>query len=171
MLTLTHRVVATRAAAIRAVAHRTRVRTVWAATSGAFVVVHSLVGAMLAVHVAIMQVVHVVGVQHRFVSTPWAMGVRVVLGLSVLDRGHGGLPLRMDHSMLICAVLNVKASDGRPKVRLRPMRVLKQLRCTPSDQRRTRLGPDVCPAATTYRAGMPTRVGLVGLSRTQTETT
>ena len=121
MLTLTHRVVAMRAAAIRAVAHRTGVRTVRAATGGAFVVVHSLVGAMLAVHVAIMQVVNMVGVQHRFVSTPWAMGVRVVLGLSVLDRGHGGLPLRMDHSMLICAGLHVKPSDGRPTVRLRPM--------------------------------------------------
>ena len=61
----------------------------WAPTGGAFVVVHALVGAMLAVHVAIVQVVNVVGVQHRLVSTPWAMGVRVVLGLSVLDRGHG----------------------------------------------------------------------------------
>ena len=31
--------------------------------------------------------------------------------------------------MLICAVLNVKASDGRLMVRLRPRRGLKQLRC------------------------------------------
>jgi len=44
---------------------------------------------MLAVHVAIMQVVNVVGVQDRLVSTPGAVGVRVVLGVSVFDRGHG----------------------------------------------------------------------------------
>ena len=61
----------------------------WAATSGAFVVVHALAGAMLAVHVTIVQVVNMVGVEHRFVSTPGAMGVPVVLGLRVLDRGHG----------------------------------------------------------------------------------
>ena len=112
MLTLTHRVVAMRAAAIRAVAHRTRVRTVRAATGGAFVVVHSLVGAMLAVHVAIVQVVNVVGVQHRFVSTPWAMGVRVVLGLSVLDRGHGGLPLRWTTQCLYAQVCMSRSRMG-----------------------------------------------------------
>ena len=111
MLTLTHRVVAMRAAAIRAVAHRAGVRTVRAATGGAFVVVHPLVGAMLAVHVAIMQVVNVVGVQDRLVSTPGAVGVRVVLGVSVFDRGHGA-SLSGGPPMLICAGLNVKATHG-----------------------------------------------------------
>jgi hypothetical protein len=44
---------------------------------------------MLAVNVAIVQVVNVVAVQHRFVSTPWAMSVTVLLSLCVLHRGHG----------------------------------------------------------------------------------
>ena len=89
MLTLTHRVVAMRAAAIGAVTHCAGVRTVRAATGGAFVVVHPLVGAMLAVHMAVMQIVHVITVQHRFVPTPRTVGVAVPLSLGVLDRGHG----------------------------------------------------------------------------------
>jgi hypothetical protein len=39
--------------------------------------VHTLIGAMLAVQMAVMQVVNVVAVQHRFVSTPRAVGVTV----------------------------------------------------------------------------------------------
>jgi hypothetical protein len=50
--------------------------------------VHTLIGAMLAVQMAVMQVVNVVAVQHRFVSTPRAVGVTVVLSLSVLHRGQ-----------------------------------------------------------------------------------
>lgn len=88
MLTLTHGVVAAWAAAIGAVAHRTGVRAVRAAAGVAFVVVNSLIGAMLAVNVTVMQVVNMVTVQHRFVSTPWAVGMAVLLGLCVLHRGH-----------------------------------------------------------------------------------
>ncbi len=44
---------------------------------------------MLAVHVAVMQIVNMIAVQHRFVSAPWAVGVAVSLGLRVLSRGHG----------------------------------------------------------------------------------
>ena len=62
MLTLTHGVVATRAAALCAVAHRAGVRAVRATTHGAFVVVHSLLGAMLTVHMTTVQVVNVVAV-------------------------------------------------------------------------------------------------------------
>lgn len=43
---------------------------------------------MLAVNVAIMQVINMVTVQHRVVPTPWAVGMAVLLGLLVLDRGH-----------------------------------------------------------------------------------
>jgi hypothetical protein len=50
---------------------------------------HPLISAMLAVNVAVMQVVNVVGVQHRFVSTPWTVGVTVMLGLCVLHSRHG----------------------------------------------------------------------------------
>ena len=89
MLTVTHRVVAVRAAAIRAVAHGAGVRAVRAAAGVAFVVVHPIVGAMLAVHVAVMQIVDMISVQHRCVSAPWAVGVAVLLGLRVLRRGHG----------------------------------------------------------------------------------
>ena len=89
VLTLTHGVITTRAAAICAVAHRAGVRAVRAATCGAFVVVHSLLGAMLAVHVAVVQVVNVVAVQYRFVSTSRAVGVTVLLSLGVLHRCHG----------------------------------------------------------------------------------
>ena len=138
MRTLTHRVVAMRAAAIRAVAHRTRVRTVWAATGGAFVVVHALVGAMLAVHVAIVQVVNMVGVEHRFVSTPGAMGVRVVLSLSVLDRGHGaslsGGPSHAYMRSFECQGLGW-ATQGSAAAEARP----KTASLYPSDQRRTGL--------------------------------
>jgi hypothetical protein len=88
VLTLTHGVVAIWAAAICAVAHSAGVRAVSTGAGGAFVVVHSLVGAMLAVNVAIVQVVDVIGVQHRFVSAPWAVGVTVVFSLGVLDCGH-----------------------------------------------------------------------------------
>jgi hypothetical protein len=89
VLTLTHGVVTARAGAVRAVAHGAGVRAVRAAAGVAFVVVHALIGAMLAVQMAVMQVVNVVPVQHRFVSTPRAVGVTVVLSLGVLHRGQG----------------------------------------------------------------------------------
>jgi hypothetical protein len=44
---------------------------------------------MLTVDVAVMQIVNVVAVQYRFVSTPGAVGVTVLLSLGVLHRGHG----------------------------------------------------------------------------------
>ena len=44
---------------------------------------------MLPVNVAIVQVVHMIGVEHRFMPTSRAVGVTVLLSLSVLDRGHG----------------------------------------------------------------------------------
>ena len=43
---------------------------------------------MLTVNVAIMQVVNMITVQHRFVSTPWTVGVTVLLSLHVPRRGH-----------------------------------------------------------------------------------
>ena len=49
---------------------------------------HALLGAMLTVHVTVMQIVNMVAVQHRFVSTPGTVGVTVVLSLGVLHRGH-----------------------------------------------------------------------------------
>jgi hypothetical protein len=55
---------------------------------------------MLTVNVAIMQVVDVVAVQHRFVSTPRAVGVTVLLSLGVLHPGHGA-SLSGGHLMLI----------------------------------------------------------------------
>ena len=55
---------------------------------------HALVGAMLAVNMAIMQVVDVVTVQHRFVPAPWAVGVTVLFSLGVLRRRHDLSPLR-----------------------------------------------------------------------------
>jgi hypothetical protein len=65
--------------------------------------VHSLFGAVLTVHVAIVQVVNVVAVQHRFMSAPWAVGVTVLLSLGVLSRGHGSsLPMNYHAYMLSC---------------------------------------------------------------------
>lgn len=64
MLTVTHGVVATRAVAIRAVAHGAGVRAIRATAGAALVVVHPLIGAMLAVNVAVMQIVNMVAVQH-----------------------------------------------------------------------------------------------------------
>ena len=49
---------------------------------------------MLAVNMAIMQVVDVVTVQHRFVPAPWAVGVTVLFSLGVLRCRHGISPLR-----------------------------------------------------------------------------
>ena len=68
---------------------------------------HPLLGAMLAVKVAIMQVVNVVTVQHRCVPTPWAVGVTVLLSRCVLHRRHGA-SLSGEIFMLICAAMNVK---------------------------------------------------------------
>jgi hypothetical protein len=63
--------------------------------------VHTLIGAMLAVQMAVMQVVNVVAVQHRFVSTPRAVGVTVVLSLSVLHRGQdASLPGRPSNAYM-----------------------------------------------------------------------
>lgn len=60
---------------------------------------HALLSAMLPVNVAIVQVVHMIGVQHRFMPTPRAVGVTVLLSLSVLDRGHGSsLPGQPSHA-------------------------------------------------------------------------
>lgn len=43
----------------------------------AFVVVHAVGFLMLPVHVPVVQVVHVVVMDHRFMAAPGAMGVRV----------------------------------------------------------------------------------------------
>jgi hypothetical protein len=51
--------------------------------------VHPLFGAMLAMNMAIVQVINMVTMQHRCVSTPWAVGVTVLLSLCVLHRRHG----------------------------------------------------------------------------------
>lgn len=48
---------------------------------------------MLAVNMAVMQVVDVVTVQHRFVPASWAVGVTVLFSLGVLRR-HRISPLR-----------------------------------------------------------------------------
>lgn len=101
MLTLTHGVVAARTAAIRAVAYGTRVRAIRAAANATFVVVHPLIGAVLAVNVAVMQVIDVVTVQYRFMPAPWAVGMTVLLSLLVLNRGHGvSLSGELSHSYM-----------------------------------------------------------------------
>ncbi len=71
---------------------------------------HPAVGAVLAVHVAAVQVVDVVTVQHRGVPAPRAVGVAVLLRLLVLGCGHDA-PLPVD-SLLICVHANVKISQS-----------------------------------------------------------
>jgi hypothetical protein len=101
VLTLAQGVVTPQAGAVRAVAHRAGIRAIRAAASVAFVVVHALVGAMLAVQMAVMQVVNMVAVQHRVMSTPRAMGMTVVLSLSVLHRGQdASLPRGPSHAYM-----------------------------------------------------------------------
>jgi len=57
--------------------------------------VRHAVGLVLAVDVPVVQVVDVIGVHHRLVSTPGAMGVAVGLGRLVLGRGaHCRISLR-----------------------------------------------------------------------------
>lgn len=63
---------------------------------GAFVVVHALVGAVLAMDVPGVDIVHVVAVNDGMVTAAWAMGVPVVLCRSVVERcGHGSLLLEI----------------------------------------------------------------------------
>lgn len=45
--------------------------------------------AVFTVSVAVVQVVHMVLVDHGFVSAFWTVGVAVVLGGAVVGRGHG----------------------------------------------------------------------------------
>lgn len=70
---------------------------------------HPLLSAMLAVNVAIMQVINMVTVQHRVVPTPWAVGMVVLLGLLVLDRGHDASPLQLTIS---CLYAQLRMSRG-----------------------------------------------------------
>lgn len=49
---------------------------------------------MLAVNMAIMQIVDVVAVHQRFVPASWAVGVAVLLSPGVLGRRHGISRLR-----------------------------------------------------------------------------
>jgi len=49
---------------------------------------------MLAVNMAIMQVVDMVTVQHRFVPAPWAVSVTVLFSLGVLRCRHDLSPLQ-----------------------------------------------------------------------------
>ncbi|MGL5927465.1 MAG: hypothetical protein ACRCY8_00880 [Dermatophilaceae bacterium] len=51
---------------------------------------HALVGAVLAVHVAVVHVVDVVRVEDGLVPAARAVGVGVGLGGGVLDSGHDG---------------------------------------------------------------------------------
>lgn len=80
--------VAGRTAAVGAVADRAGVAAVRTRADGAFVVVHAVGGVVLAVHVSVVQVVDVVGVQDGLVSAAGAVGVLVGLGGTVFGGGH-----------------------------------------------------------------------------------
>jgi hypothetical protein len=68
--------------------------------------VHAAVRHVLAVNVAAVQVVDVIGVHDRVVSAARAVGVAVRLGLVVLDSGHRLIP------SAVCFVPN-----GRMRIR------------------------------------------------------
>ena len=55
----------------------------------ALVVVHPVGRAMLPVHMPVVQIVHVVGMEDRCVATTGAVGVMVLFRLAVLGRRHG----------------------------------------------------------------------------------
>jgi hypothetical protein len=74
-----------RARAVGAVAHRAGVRTVVTLAVGAFVVVHALLCAMLAMDVPGVEIVHVVAVNDGLVTAAWAVGVPVLFRRSVLQ--------------------------------------------------------------------------------------
>ena len=81
--------VAGRAGAVAAVTHRAAVGTAPARARGALVVVPLV----LAVHVAVVEVVDVGLVNVCVVAARGAMRVRVVLGLAVVSDRHRGLPV------------------------------------------------------------------------------
>ena len=59
-----------------------------ALAGSAFVVVHPVGGAMLAVQMTVVHIVHVVGMEHICMSTTGAVGVVVLFGLAMLSRRH-----------------------------------------------------------------------------------
>jgi hypothetical protein len=65
---------------------------------------------MLAMNMAIVQVINMVAVQHRCVSTPWAVGVTVLLSLCVSHHRHG-VSLSGEH-LAYMRSFNVEARFG-----------------------------------------------------------
>jgi hypothetical protein len=61
---------------------------VWTRAGVALVVVDTVDRHVFAVHVPVMQVVHVIGVDNGVVPAAWPMGVPMGLGLAVLDCRH-----------------------------------------------------------------------------------
>jgi len=110
---LTRVVVTGRAGAIGANADCTRVRTVGALAASALVVVHPVGRGMLPVHMPVVQIVHVVGMEHRCMPTTGAVGVMVLLGLRVLSRRHSGSfsPRRLP--IVICVLIDVRWKSDR----------------------------------------------------------
>jgi hypothetical protein len=60
---------------------------VLAPTTRALVIVHPAVGAVFPVDVPVVEVIHMVGVDHRLVSAPGAVGVLVLLCFAVFYGG------------------------------------------------------------------------------------
>jgi hypothetical protein len=90
----------------------------WTGAGVALVVVHSVIGHVLPVHVSVVQVVHVVGVHDRLVPATWAMGVAVSFGLVMRDRGHWLVPSAV--SFLLNGRMHIRASQ-LGSVTIKPM--------------------------------------------------
>lgn len=84
----------------------------------ALVVVHAAVSHVLPVHMAVVQVVDVVGVHDGLVSAAWPVGVAVCLCLVVFDRGHRLVPSAV--SSLVNGRIRMRASQVG-SVSIKPM--------------------------------------------------
>lgn len=100
----------------------------------ALVVVHSAVGHVLSMHVTVVQVVDVVPMHERVVSTAGAVGVAVHFRRNVLNSRHHTQPLvALDIYMLICADLHVKSRRAESSVQVTDAVSLPALPCTTFD--------------------------------------
>jgi hypothetical protein len=80
---------------------------VGALAGSALVVVHSVAGPMFPVHVPVVQIVHVVAMQHGCMPTAGAVGVVVLFSLVVLGRRQGdSFRRRRLEKINICAVID-----------------------------------------------------------------
>ncbi|SMD26698.1 hypothetical protein SAMN05661093_10282 [Kibdelosporangium aridum] len=79
---------------------------------------HSAVGHVLTVYVAVVQVVDVIGVHDGVVPAVWPVGVAVGFGLVVRDRGHGLVPSAV--SFLLNGLIRIRASQ-LGSVTIKPM--------------------------------------------------